>query len=202
MKKICVIFFTILCALYSYAQTPASWYHYAEEFYFVKEVATASLQGKNFRYEIAVKADPADSLSKVRIHGIGVGKGSEDFLNSDFTVETRVEQEWTIYTVIGKVNPDAQKLWFYASVNGNGSFYFDDLSFFIEDQPSQWHQLRLSNPSFEEKQGDIFTGYFVSKRRSGKVQTVLSREIVKTGERSLLVKTSGAAPVVSSAMNK
>lgn len=202
MKKIAIIFFTFACVLTSYAQTPASWYHYSEEFYFVKEVPAASLQGKNFRYEIAVKANPTDTLSKVRIHGIGVGKGHEDFLNSNFSVETRTEQEWTIYTIVGKVNAEAKKLWFYASVNGNGSFYFDDLSFYIEEEPGKWRQLTLFNASFEEKQPDIFAGYYVSKRRSANVQTMLSRETVKTGQKSLLVKTRGAAPIMSSAMRK
>ena len=202
MKKIALIFFTTVCVLTSYAQTPASFLHYAEEFYFVKEVPTASLQGKNFRYEIAVKADPADTLSRVRVHGIGVGKGQEDFLNSNFSIETRTEQEWTIYTVVGTVSPHAKKLWFYASVNGNGNFYFDDLSFYIEETPGKWRQLSLFNPSFEEKQRDIFAGYYVSTRRSANVQTVLSREVVKTGEKSLLVKTRGAAPAISSAMRE
>ncbi len=202
MKKISIIFFASVCVLASYAQTPVAWFHYAEEFYFVKEVPTATLQGKNFRYEIAVKADPADTLSKVRIHGIGVGKGQDDFLNSHFTIETRSEQEWTIYTVVGTVAPEAKKLWFYASVNGNGSFYFDDLSFYIEDDPGKWRQLSLFNASFEEKQNDIFAGYYVSKRRSPNVQTLLSKETAKTGQKSLLVRTRGAAPVVTSALSE
>jgi threonyl-tRNA synthetase len=203
MKKICAIFFASLCVLSSYGQTPVSWYHYTEEFYFVKEVSVIPLQGKNFRYEIAVKANPADTLSKVRIHGVGVGKGADDFLHSDFTVETRTEQDWTIYTVIGTIMPEAKKLWFYAAVNGNGTFYFDDLSFYIEEQPGRWRQLHLFNASFEEKQPDIFAGYYVSRRKSAHVRTVLSRDVVKTGQKSLQVKTSGAAPMmaISSAMN-
>lgn len=202
MKKIALIFFATSCALISYAQTPASFFHYAEEFYFVKEVPTASLQGKNFRYEIAVKADPTDTMSKVRIHGINVGRGQDDFINSHFSLETRTEQEWTIYTVVGTVSPEAKKLFFYASINGNGSFYFDDLSFYIEETPGKWRQLTLYNPSFEEKQRDIFAGYYVSTRKSPNVQTMLSRETVKTGEKSLLVKTRGAAPIISSAMRE
>lgn len=202
MKKIVIIFFTCVCALTAAAQTPASWYHFAEEFYFVKEVPATGLQGRNFRYEIAVKADPTDTLSKVRIHGIGVGKGQEDFLNSNYRVETRQEQEWMIYTVVGTVQPAAKKLWFYASVNGNGDFYFDDLSFYIEETAGKWRQLSLFNASFEEKKSDIFTGYYVSTRRSANVQTMLTREVVKTGEKSLLVKTRGAAPIMHAAMRQ
>lgn len=193
MKKVVTILFAGLFVFSSHAQTAR--FHFAEEFYFIKEVPVVNHAGKNFRFEIAVKADPADSLSKVRVHGIGVGKGQEDFLNSDFTVESRVEQDWTIYTVVGKVRTDARRLWFYAAVNGNGSFYFDDLSFYMEEQAGQWKQLRLFNPSFEEKSADIFAGYFVSKRRSANLQTQLSQSIVKTGQRALLVTTKGATPV-------
>ena len=201
MKKVYPIFFACLFSIPSIAQN--SWYHFAEEFYFVKEVQVSDYAGKNFRYEIAVKSDPSDSLSKVRIHGIGVGKGPEDFLNSDFIVESRVEQEWTIYTVAGNIQPDAYRLWFYSAVNGNGNFYFDDVSFYIEETPGRWKQLWLFNHSFEERSPDIFAGYFVSKRRSQGVRTQLASDIFKTGKHSLLVKTSKATPatIMSAAKN-
>ena len=202
MKKIGSIFFACVCALVADAQTPAAWYHYAEEFYFVKEVPAASMQGKNFRYEIAVKSAPSDSLSKVRIHGVGIGPGQEHLAGSQFTLETRQEQEWTIYTVIGSVSATTKSLQFYASVNGNGSFYFDDISFYVEESAGKWKQLTLFNPSFEEKQPDIFAGYYVNKRRSVNVQTMLSAEIVKTGQQSLLVKTKGAAPAVAAVLGE
>lgn len=173
------------------------WYHFPEEFYFVKEVPITMWHGKNFRYEIAVKANPSDTLSKVRIHGIAVGRGKNDFINSPFNVESRTEQDWMVYTVVGTIDTDASKLWFYAAVNGNGNFYFDDVSFYVEDTPHHWRQLRLFNSSFEEKSQDIFAGYFVSRRKSPTLQTKLSREFFKTGGRSLLVTTSGAEPARS-----
>lgn len=202
MKKVVITLFTGLTLFSTQAQQAQ--FHFAEEFYFIKEVPATDLPGKNFRYEIAVKADPADTLSKVRIHGIAVGKGPEDFLKSDFIVESREEQDWTIYTVIGKVRKDAKRLWFYAAVNGNGRFYFDDLSFYVEEQPARWKQRRLFNPSFEVKNPDIFSGYYVSKRRSGGLQTQLSQEVVKTGQHSLLVTTSRAVPVtlMTTSLNK
>ena len=195
MKKVYLIFFACLFSILSIAQD--SWYYFAEEFYFVKEVQISDYAGKNFRYEIAVKSDPTDSLSKVRIHGIGVGKGPDDFLNSDFAVESRVEQEWTIYTVIGTVQPKAVRLWFYSAVNGNGNFYFDDVSFYIEDAPGHWKQLWLFNHSFEERSPDIFAGYYVNKRRSQGVRTQLTSDVYKTGKHCLLVKTSRATPTTT-----
>ena len=153
------------------------------------------MRGKNFRYEIAVKASPEDTLSKVRIHGIAVGKGKEDYINSDYTVESRKEQEWTIYTIVGKVQEDAWRLWFYAAVNGNGDFHFDDISFYIEQESGSWKQLPLFNASFEEKNRDIFTGYFVSKRNSVNTRTSLSKMVYKTGTHSLRVKSQGQVSV-------
>lgn len=193
MKKVFPVLFACLFTISASAQNAA--FHYPEEFYFVKEVPATAYAGKNFRYEIAVKSDPADTLSKVRIHGVNVGKGPDDFLNSDFKVETRTEQEWTIYTVIGTVRPDAVRLWFYAAVNGNGKFYFDDLSFYVEDYAGHWKQVPLFNHSFEEKSKNIFAGYYVSTRKSGSVRTGLSGEVAKTGQHALYVNTANSQPV-------
>jgi len=195
MKKAYSFLFACCFALPVLAQQPV--YHFPEEFYFVKEVPATEFKGKNFRFEIAVKENPADSLSKVRIHGVNVGKGPDDFLKSEFTVEKRIEQEWSIYTVVGTVRPDAARLWFYAAVNGNGSYYFDDLSFYIEESPGRWKQIGLFNHSFEEKGRNIFAGYYVSTRKSANVRTQLSNEVAKTGQHSLFVSTVRAMPAQS-----
>lgn len=188
------LFALVLCAsLSSFSQS--QWYYYAEEFYFVKEVPVSEYRGKDFRYEIAVKSNPSDTLSKVRVHGINVGKGKEEFINSDFTLETRVEQDWTIYTIIGKVDEKATRLWFYTAVNGNGNFYFDDISFYVEKEPGLWKQLKLPNTSFETRSKNIFEGYYVSKRGSNTLSTQVSNSTYKTGQRSLHVVSRKQQPV-------
>lgn len=201
MKKVLPIFFVCLCALTSFGQTRAS-YHYPEAFYFSKEVPVDYLGGVNFRYEIAVKAAPLDSLSKVSIHGVGFDKTRSELPGGDFKIETRQEQDWTIYTVIGKIDRNATKLGFYASVNGNGNFYFDDISFYLENKPGSWRQVSLYNSSFEEEDPDIFAGYSISRTKSNRVQTLISKDVVKSGHRALLVKTKGVtpAPAISSVM--
>jgi len=100
-----------------------------------------------------------------------------------------------LHRVVGTVQPEAAKLWFYAAVNGNGKFYFDDLSFYIEEYPGRWRQVPLYNHSFEEKSKDIFAGYYVSTRKSAAVRTQLTREVAKTGQHSLFVNTTNAQPV-------
>ncbi len=188
------LFLLFVCGMLT-VSAQQNWYYFAEEFYFVKEVSVKELHGKNFRYEIAVKANPADTLSKVRIHGIAVGKGKDDFINSDYTLESRTEQDWTVYTIIGKVQEDAWRLWFYAAVNGNGDFHFDDISFYVEMEPGQWKQLSLYNSSFEVKNKDIFSGYYVSKRNTANTKVSLSGDVYKTGNHSLKVKSKGQVAV-------
>lgn len=191
MKKALLFIMPLFFFLSGFSQN--TWYHYSEEFYFVKEVSVKSFRGKNFCYEIAVKAKPSDSLSKVRIHGIGVGEDMDDFLNSEFKVESRQEQDWTIYTVKGNINEEADKLWFYSAVNGNGDFFFDDVTFYIEEG-GRWKQLKLYNASFEEKK-DIFKGYYVSKKFSFTIRTSLTSKVYKTGKHSLHVRTRSQTPV-------
>ncbi len=185
MKRI--LLFTILFYTTLSGFSQSQWYYYAEEFYFVKEVSVKEFRGKNFRYEIAVNQNPSDTLSKVRIHGINVGNGKEEYINSDFTLESRKEQEWTIYTIAGVVDNSATRLWFYSAVNGNGKFYFDDISFYIEQEPGQWKQVVLPNTSFETKSRNIFDGFYVSKRSSRTLTTQVSNSVYKTGSRSLEV---------------
>jgi hypothetical protein len=193
MKKFFLFPIFLLSIIVSNAQSAS--YHFVEEFYFVKEISVINYRGKQFRYEIAVKSNPADTLSKVRIHGIASGKGKEDFLKSNFILETREEQDWTIYTIAGKIQDESYKLLFYASVNGNGDFYFDDVNFYVEETKSKWRQVPLFNHSFEITKPDIFAGYYVSKRRQQGLLVHLSGEIYKTGNLSLNIKTSGYIPV-------
>jgi hypothetical protein len=193
MKKTLLFPLLLFCLATAFAQHPA--YHFAEEFYFVKEIAVTGHKDKQFRYEIAVRSHPDDTLSRIRIHGIAAGKRKEDFIKSNFILESRNEQEWMIYTIAGRVEKDTHKLLFYASVNGNGNFYFDDISFYIEEERGRWKQLELFNPSFEISEPDIFAGYYVSKRRSEGLKVRLSEAIYKTGHLSLNVRTSGNNPV-------
>ena len=193
MKRIYLLSLLACATLSGFSQS--QWYYYTEEFYFVKEVPVKEFRGKNFRYEIAVKETPSDTLSKVRVHGINIGKGKEEFINSHFSVESRIEQEWTIYTIVGTVDEQAFRLWFYTAVNGNGNYYFDDIGFYIEMEPGQWKQLVLSNTSFEKQGRNIFDGYYVSKRSSRTLSTQVSNRVFKTGKHSLQVTSSRQQPV-------
>ena len=163
MKKLLLLFFVCACIQHS-AFSQSEWYYFPDEIYFVKEIPAKELRGKEFMYQIAVKSQPADTFSKVRINGVAAGKGMDDFLNnSKFAKEQTTEGDWTIYTISGTVPQEAWKLWFYSAVNGNGNFYFDHVQFYVREG-NDWVQLDITNPSFETEAKNIFKGYHHGKR--------------------------------------
>ena len=201
MKKL-ILLFAILACLQHTAFSQSDWYYFPDEMYFVKEVPAKELRGKEFRYQIAVKAMPADTFSKVRINGVAAGKGMEDFLNnSKFAKEQTTDGDWTIYTITGTVPAEAWKLWFYSAVNGNGNFYFDNVQFYVREG-NDWVQLDISNPSFETENKNIFKGYYVSNRTTPHLKTLVTRTVAFHGEQSLQVQTSGLIPSLPKSFTK
>ncbi|HYF32409.1 MAG TPA: hypothetical protein VD993_14895 [Chitinophagaceae bacterium] len=201
MKHLLALISALCCVqLAAFSQT--DWYYFPDEIYFVKEVSAKDLRGKEFRYQIAVKAAATDTFSKVRINGVAAGKGREDFLNnSNFSKQQSTESEWTIYTISGTIPQEAWKLWFYSAVNGNGEFYFDDVQFYIKEG-NDWVQLELSNPSFEEDHKNIFKGYYVNNRQTPHLKTAISKTVSHHGEHSLHVTTHGLRPTVPRSLTK
>ena len=193
MKKLFALS-VLSCCLHLAAFSQSEWYYFPDEIYFVKEVAVKELRGKEFRYQIAVRSAASDTFSKARINGVAAGKGKDDFINnSNFTRTQTEESGWTIYTISGTIPAEAWKLWFYSAVNGNGEFHFDDIQFYIKEG-SDWIQLELSNPSFEEDNKNIFKGYYVNNRQTPHLKTSISKTVVFHGEQSLQVQTSGLRP--------
>ena len=192
MKATFLLAFAISLALHSAGQH--DWYYFPDEIYFVKEVPAKEFRGKPFRYQIAVKANAADTFSKVRINGVGVGKGQDDFLNNaNFTKGYHAENGWTIYTINGTVPEQAWKLWFYSAVNGNGEFYFDNVGFWIQEE-GEWMEIELPNASFEQSHKNIFNGYYVSTRKTPNLKTAVSNNVAFHGDHSLHISTFGLIP--------
>lgn len=190
MKRIALFLFILAVTAPSFAQRNRQ--YSPRTFYFFKEVPVQAYEGKAFRFEIAVKAFPADSLSGVRIEGRATGSDrSQVALTNPFTVETRDEQGWTVYTVIGNITPGTRQLRFYHIVTGRGDFYFDDVNCYIEDRPGHWIQLQLFNHSFEETQPDVLTGYYTSGRPPANLITQPSTDIFKSGHQSLEIRING-----------
>lgn len=190
MKRI-LLFLLAACGSLAYGQNTLS-PDYPGSFVFLKEIRAEALPGKNFRYEIAVRAEQGEDLSNLSLHAsCQNGSGQEEEVLG-FRIETRQEQDWTVYTLIGEAGSDCRALRFYTAVKGTGHYYFDDVSFYLQDQPHHWEQLKLDNPSFEEGENNLFDGYLVKSGPSAGTEARLSRQVYKTGRQSLEIIRSSA----------
>ena len=180
-----LLFFTLITAA-TYAQ--ADRFYYPDAFYFVKEVNVASQKGKAFHFDISVKENPADSLSRPRIYTIQARKGKEDFIGNSFAYAKAGNGDWRTYSIDGTIDQEASRVWLYVAVNGNGDFYFDNLHFFVADSTGALREEKLANTSFEEKK--LLAGYYQSKHASPELRLRFS-PVASDGKQSLQVSVSG-----------
>ncbi len=197
MKNIYLLLATAFFTVSAAAQSQQ--YNFPDAFYFVKEIKTEGLTERPFHIEITVKENPSDSLSKPRIYAVQVRKGKEDVIGKSLVYATAVNGEWKTYSIDGITEKSATRIWFYAAVNGNGSFYFDKLQFSIADANGTLQEKDLSNQSFEDKK--ILNGYMVNAAYSKDLQVKIS-SIANDGKQSLQVITSNQKPGASSGVVK
>jgi len=186
MKNLSLLLCLALAATLAQAQTER--FYYPDAFYFVKEVNVSSQKGKPFHFDISVKENPADSLSRPRIYAIQARKGKEDFIGNTLIYAKNTNGDWKTYSIDGTVSPEATRVWLYVAVNGNGDFYFDNLHFFLADGSGNLKEEALTNASFEDKK--LLLGYYSSKRLSNELKISLS-PMAADGKQSLQVSSTG-----------
>jgi len=185
MKRITTIFLSLFIIVTIQAQP--GWTASKENFQFAKKITISESAGKNFRYEMAVRSEGVDTLTGVQFFGIATDSHDRLTSNKFLTIEKRSEQEWTIFTIVGQLPANAANIWFFTDVTTTGTYYFDDISLFLETQPGSWKQLGIRNSSFEDKSPELFAGYAIMKQKSGNPTTSLSEKIFKTGKHSLMI---------------
>jgi hypothetical protein len=186
MKRIVSIFLVLLCFIVSQAQPSRT--AIRENFQFAKKVDIKESAGKNFRYEMAVRSESLDTLGGVRFFGVATDR-NDNLISSKFVnIEKRKEQEWTIFTIVGQIPEHTTSVWFFTSVKAAGTYYFDDISLFLETYPGAWKQLGITNSSFEDSSPVLFAGYAIPDQKSNNPRTTLSKKIYKTGSHSLMIK--------------
>jgi hypothetical protein len=189
MKNLSFLLLFVLAAGAGHAQTNR--FYYPDAFYFVKEVNVVSQKGQPFHFDISVKENPADTLSKPRIYAIQARKGKEDFIGNTLVYATAGTGDWKTYSIDGTVDKEATRVWLYVAVNGNGDFYFDNLHYSIADSSGALQQQELPNASFEEKK--LLAGYHVSRRFSPDL-VIRPSSLARDGKLSVQVTTTGQKP--------
>lgn len=188
MKRIVSI--SLILFIVTAIRAQSSKHAISENFQFAKKVEISQSAGKNFRYEMAVHSDKPESLESVRFFGVATDANDKLISNKFLKIEKRTEQEWTVFTIVGQLPEGATSVWFYTSVTQAGTYYFDDISLFVEASPASWKQLSVSNSSFEDSSPVMFAGYAVTQQKSGNPRTTLSEKIYKTGTHSLMITYS------------
>jgi len=193
MKKIAAIFLILSIALTTTAQQMQP---LTDSFHFSKKIPVTPLDGRHFRYEMAVSTNASDDFTGLSFYGVAA-QGDKAMTTHRFkTVEKRTEQDWTIFTIEGTLPADADAVWFYTSVTRPGTYYFDDLSLYIESSRGSWKQLNIINHSFEQSTGGELAGFAVRRSPAGNPKATLSEKVAKTGKFSLMItyRDTGAAP--------
>jgi len=150
------------------------------------------LKERPYHFELSVKENPSDTLSKPRIYAIQVRKGKEDLIGKTMVYAvSATNKDWKTYSVDGIIDNEATRIWLYIAVNGNGEFYFDNLQCSIADVNGTLQEKDLSNPSFEEKK--LLNGYYVSDK-PGKNLQIQPSSIASDGKQSLLITTAAQKP--------
>lgn len=189
MKNLSLLLVFALSAMAALAQT--NQFYYPDAFYFVKEVSLSQQKDKPFHFDISVKENPADTLSRPRIYAIQVRKGKEDIIGKTLVYAKADSGSWKKYSIDGTIDPEAVRIWLYVAVNGNGDFYFDNLHFFIAGPGGTLQEQALPNASFEEKK--LLSGYYVSKRFAPDLKLKAS-PLATDGKQSVQVTTTGQRP--------
>jgi hypothetical protein len=194
MKTFVFTLFIITCFLSGSAQNER--YNYPDAFYFVKEVTLTPGESGNFKFNLSVKENPSDNLSKVRIYAVQVRSEKEDIIGNTLVYANASGTTEKTYTVEGSIHPEAKRIWLYVAVNGNGNFYFDNIEYF-NSTATGWQAVTLQNSSFEDAGKNLLKGYYVSKKSVPQLQVNSSSHFATHGKNSLHVFTAGMKAVAA-----
>ena len=124
-------------------------YHSSNSFYFLPVVPVKAFQGRPYRYQISINYVPADTTAHVWLVTQQQGKREYDFKQTDRHTERLQPGEWHTYTIEGQVKAGVEKLLFYTSISGNGTFFFDKLSLQVQTPTQTWQAVPITNGDFE-----------------------------------------------------
>lgn len=135
----------LLLPLAGFSQT----YHSSNSFFFLPEVAVDKYPGRPYRYQISIRYVPADTTAHVSLKALQVGKNNYDFKQTDPHTEPVLPDTWHTYSIQGQIQPGVTKLWFYAALDGNGTFFFDNLTLQVQTPAQAWQTVPIKNGDFE-----------------------------------------------------
>ena len=121
-------------------------------------IDATAYQGKAFKLSAAIRKVPTNGNEKAGIF-IGAWKADNSlaFFSRDIG-DRPVDTQWHVYAIEGTMDKETKRLFFGASSEYNGTFYFDDFKLQVETKKGHWETIPIKNPDFEEtpKSKDIW----------------------------------------------
>jgi hypothetical protein len=105
-------------------------------------------QGKRFRLQAAVRASVRDAGHATLLVRVDRKNGETGFFDG-MTDRHITSPEWTVYKIEGKLDADADSLFFGGCVVTPGTAWFDEFLLEVEETPGKWMPIALENNDFE-----------------------------------------------------
>lgn len=126
------ILFLILIVSGSVAQD--RWGSYA------REIPTKGYEGRKFRLQADIKAIVEDDSASARLWARVDKATGTAYFNNMWNRPVRNNQ-WQTYTIDGKIDSAATRIYFGALTELNGKFYYDNIKLSVETAPGKWETI-------------------------------------------------------------
>ena len=152
-------------------------FHSSANFSFVSPVSLGKYQGRPYRWSVSLRCEPADTTARLRIWAIQWGKQAGDFKKTDRYASRIRPNEWRTYTIDGTLAPQADLVYLYAVLEGNGHFFFDNFALQVQTTNQRWQSVPLKNGDFERSPTPL-AGYLLDPELKGKLPAGVVADLV------------------------
>lgn len=138
-------------------------YHSSNSFFLLPQVGVERFAGRPYRCQVSLRYAPADTTAKATLQVTQVGKNDYDFKQHDRLAGATQPGEWHTYTIGGQLAPGVRKIWIYAILTGNGTFWLDNFTLQVQLPNQTWENVPIKNGDFEHSATPL-AGYETSQK--------------------------------------
>ncbi|MBC7867527.1 MAG: hypothetical protein H7X88_08330, partial [Gloeobacteraceae cyanobacterium ES-bin-316] len=186
MKKITG--FLIVCLLAGLSQSLLAQDNWSA---FSQKINAAPFAGKNFKMSGSIKTNGEENAMAMLFFRVDKKDKTMGFFDNmqDRPVNNT---EWKQYEIQGTIDAIADSISFGGLAVGNGTYYFDDFSFLVEEAAGSWVTIPIVNNGFENtaSASGLPEGWR-SFKSSPKMNYSVSTGTVSAGSKTLMLKAAG-----------
>ena len=152
-------------------------YRSSTNFSFVAEASLGKYKSRFYRWSVSMRYEPADTTAKVKIWAVQWGKQAGDFKKTDRFAQRILPNEWRTFTLEGTLAPQADLVYLYTGLEGNGRFFFDNLVLQVQAPDQTWQHVPLKNSDFEHSRTPL-AGYVLDPQLKGQLPAGVVADLV------------------------